>query len=100
MGEIHQPTSGDMEQLSLLPFYQTSIFNPIDDTGFLNEPIHPTDANLLKNIRAIQTENSICLSDSLVKTHGRCSLDIAMETGTGKTYVYIKTMFELNKRYG
>ena len=31
---------------------------------------------------------------------GRCSLDIEMETGTGKTYVYIKTMFELNKRYG
>ena len=31
---------------------------------------------------------------------GRCSLDIEMETGTGKTYVYIKTMFELNKKYG
>ena len=31
---------------------------------------------------------------------GRCSLDIEMETGTGKTYVYIKTMFELNKLYG
>ncbi len=31
---------------------------------------------------------------------GACSLDVEMETGTGKTYVYIKTMFELNKRYG
>ena len=31
---------------------------------------------------------------------GRCSLDIDMETGTGKTYVYIRTMFELNRRYG
>lgn len=31
---------------------------------------------------------------------GVCHLDIEMETGTGKTYVYIKTMFELNKRYG
>ncbi len=31
---------------------------------------------------------------------GRCSLDIEMETGTGKIYVYIKTMFELNKKYG
>ena len=48
-----------------------------------------------------------CLPDSLhmtlrptVVTWGACSLDIEMETGTGKTYVYIKTMFELNKRYG
>ncbi len=40
------------------------------------------------------------LSSELVKHIGRCSLDIEMETGTGKTYVYIKTMFELNKRYG
>jgi type III restriction enzyme len=31
---------------------------------------------------------------------GACSLDVEMETGTGKTYVYIKTMFELNKQYG
>ena len=44
--------------------------------------------------------NNIKLSPSLVKDLGRCSLDIEMETGTGKTYVYIKTMFELNKRYG
>ena len=34
------------------------------------------------------------------KSLGICSLDIEMETGTGKTYVYIKTIFELNKRYG
>lgn len=40
------------------------------------------------------------ISDSLVDSMGACSLDIEMETGTGKTYVYIKTMFELNKRYG
>jgi len=42
----------------------------------------------------------IKLSDSLAPSIGACSLDIEMETGTGKTYVYIKTMFELNKRYG
>ena len=39
-------------------------------------------------------------STSLAKGQGRVSLDIEMETGTGKTYVYIKTMFELNRRYG
>ena len=39
-------------------------------------------------------------SAQLNRDLGRCALDVEMETGTGKTYVYIKTMFELNKRYG
>ncbi len=71
-----------------------------DDTGYKNETVELTDEQLLKNIHKLQTENNIKLSSSLVKNLGRCSLDIEMETGTGKTYVYIKTMFELNKRYG
>ncbi len=57
-------------------------------------------ADLLANIRKVQALGDIKLSDSLVPSIGACSLDIEMETGTGKTYVYIKTMFELNKRYG
>ena len=40
------------------------------------------------------------ISDSLVEDNGACSLDVEMETGTGKTYTYIKTMYELNKAYG
>ncbi len=102
IGEVQPIVEPAQVQMSLLPpdQEQASLFDPIDDTGFLNETLHLTDADLLKNIRAIQAENNIRLSDSLVKTHGRCSLDIEMETGTGKTYVYIKTMFELNKRYG
>lgn len=71
-----------------------------NDTGFKNGQIELTDEQLLHNIREIQTLNNIKLSGELVKNLGRCSLDIEMETGTGKTYVYIKTMFELNKRYG
>ena len=59
-----------------------------------------TDDQLLLNIQKIQSKNNIKQSQSLVKDLGRCSLDIEMETGTGKTYVYIKTMFELNKKYG
>lgn len=70
------------------------------DTGFKNENIQLTDEQLLMNIRKQQTVNNIKLSSALVKDLGRCSLDIEMETGTGKTYVYIKTMFELNKQYG
>ena len=79
---------------------EAQFLEPEDDTGFLNENLILSDGQLLHNIREIQQENNIRLSDSLVKTQGRCSLDIEMETGTGKTYVYIKTIFELNKRYG
>lgn len=70
------------------------------DTGFKNENIQLTDEQLLMNIRKQQTVNNIRLSPALIKDLGRCSLDIEMETGTGKTYVYIKTMFALNKQYG
>lgn len=71
-----------------------------DDTGYKNEVIELTDEQLLTNIQKIQSQNNIKQSKALVKDLGKCSLDIEMETGTGKTYVYIKTMFELNKKYG
>ncbi|MBR6523550.1 MAG: DEAD/DEAH box helicase family protein [Clostridia bacterium] len=85
--------------------YQTmlggeEVFDPMDDTGFKNEAIELSDDQLLKNIQNIQVKSNIKVSPVLVKDHGRCSLDIEMETGTGKTYVYIKTIFELNKKYG
>ena len=72
----------------------------LSDTGYKNELVELSDEQLLSNIQALQRQNNIKLSNSLVKDMGRCSLDIEMETGTGKTYVYIKTMFELNKKYG
>ena len=59
-----------------------------------------TNEQILDNIRDIQVAQLIQPSTSLAKGQGRVSLDIEMETGTGKTYVYIKTMFELNRRYG
>lgn len=70
------------------------------DTGYKNEIVELSDNQLLQNIRKIQQINNIKESGSLIGDFGRCSLDIEMETGTGKTYVYIKTMFELNKHYG
>jgi len=75
-------------------------YDPDDDTGFKNEQIRLADDELLSNIHQQQTLNNIKLSSTLINDLGRCCLDIDMETGTGKTYVYIKTMFELNKRYG
>ena len=69
--------------------------------GFANARVVLDHARLLENIRKMQARNNIRLSDSIVSGGlGVCSLDVEMETGTGKTYVYIKTMFELNKRYG
>lgn len=75
-------------------------FDVINDIGYKNELVELSDEQLLQNIHTLQSQNNIKLSPSLVKDLGRCSLDIEMETGTGKTYVYIKTMFELNKKYG
>ena len=79
---------------------EMEVYDPEDDTGYKNERVELSDEQLLKNIQTIQSQNNIKLSPELVKDLGKCSLDIEMETGTGKTYVYIKTMFELNKRYG
>ena len=68
--------------------------------GFANAPVALDQYQLLKNIQTVQANNNIKQSPSLSKHLGCCSLDIEMETGTGKTYVYIKSMFELNKLYG
>lgn len=77
-----------------------SDWEDIDDTGYRNENVELSDEQLLKNIREMQSFNNIMQSSEIVRHLERCSLDVEMETGTGKTYVYIKTMFELNKRYG
>lgn len=79
---------------------ELEVIDPLNDTGYKNEAVELSNEQLLHNIQTLQSQNNIKLSASLVKDLGRCSLDIEMETGTGKTYVYIKTMFELNKKYG
>ena len=69
--------------------------------GFKNADIAIPNDQLLKNIHEVQRRQSLPLSSALVSTKVcPVNLDIEMETGTGKTYCYIKTMFELNKRHG
>lgn len=69
--------------------------------GFANARVQLDGGQLLENIRRVQTHNNIRLANTIASNGlGACSLDVEMETGTGKTYVYIKTMFELNKQYG
>ncbi|MEG0528502.1 MAG: DEAD/DEAH box helicase family protein, partial [Longicatena sp.] len=79
---------------------QIEIFDLLDDIGYKNELVELSDDQLLTNIHQLQSQNNIKHSVTLNKDLGRCSLDIEMETGTGKTYVYIKTMFELYEKYG
>lgn len=66
--------------------------------GFRNQPISVSQNQILENIRAIQMPNQLRPSESINMKDLR--LTIEMETGTGKTYTYIKTMYELNKLYG
>ena len=70
--------------------------------GYRNNDVELQGPQLLANIQQQQAIYNIPKSLRLSQPDGlgACSLDIEMETGTGKTYVYIKTMFEMNKRYG
>lgn len=75
-------------------------FDEDEYTGYRNHPLELDNQTLLRNINTIQNLYDITPSTSLAKGVSAVNLDIEMETGTGKTYVYIKTMFELNKQYG
>ncbi len=77
-----------------------SIFSEDEEAGYRNADVELDKKQLLDNIREMQIRNQIVPSTTLASGHGVVNLDIEMETGTGKTYVYIKTMFELNKQYG
>ena len=69
----------------------------IDTTGYRNSKIRIVDSDILKNLQTIQRNLQIEPSRELEGTY---NLSVEMETGVGKTYTYIKTMYELNKRYG
>lgn len=66
--------------------------------GFKNSDLAIPQQQLFQNIQAVQQRQNHPLSSSLVSTKVcPINLDIEMETGTGKTYCYIKTMFELHE---
>ena len=71
-----------------------------EETGYGNHRLELDRQTMLRNIRFVQNLYDITPSETLAKGVAPVNLDIEMETGTGKTYVYIKTMFELNKQYG
>ncbi|WP_278906506.1 type III restriction-modification system endonuclease [Faecalitalea cylindroides] len=80
-------------------YYQQTLTEEEDCTGWSNQKIVPelNDRLILEHINTIQRANQIKPS---AKLEGRFNLTIEMETGVGKTYTYIKTMYELNRAYG
>ncbi|WP_298746357.1 type III restriction-modification system endonuclease [uncultured Serinicoccus sp.] len=76
----------------------------VEDSGLRNAEIALTPPQLLANVHRVQQGRGLELSNDLKdparKSAAPINLDVEMETGTGKTYVYIKTIMELHKRYG
>lgn len=75
----------------------------MEEIGYRNSPIQITESELLKNIQKVQQCNDLEESQLIERPKGvqqGYHLTIEMETGTGKTYTYIRTMYELHKRYG
>lgn len=79
--------------------YQQSLTDEDDFTGWRNERIVPelSDRIILEHLQKVQRTGQLKPSEHL---EGHYNLTIEMETGVGKTYTYIKTMYELNKHYG
>jgi type III restriction enzyme len=74
---------------------QTRIDRFVNDLGVGNR-LTLLDEDLLRNLREVQLRNGLRPSDELRSG----DFTVEMETGTGKTYVYLRTLFELNKRFG
>ncbi len=75
----------------------------LEEIGYRNSPLGITESQILTNIQQVQQLNEIPPSQQLERVKGvnkGVNLTIEMETGTGKTYTYIRTMYELNKKYG
>jgi len=85
---------------------QVSLFDAIEDSGFKNSELTLSPDQLLANIKTVQENQNLQISENLVSCKvGNelicpINLDVEMETGTGKTYVYLKTMFEMYEEYG
>ncbi len=70
------------------------------EIGFGNSDIILNEAELIKNLHEIQRQQGLELNTKIERLGNKPVFTIEMETGTGKTYTYIKTMYELNARYG
>lgn len=83
-------------------YIQQNLTDEEDYTGWSNQKIVPelNDQIILEHLQKIQRTNQIQPSNKLEGRSNGYNLTIEMETGVGKTYTYIKTMYELNRAYG
>lgn len=91
-----QAASGGVQALA----FDTDV---MEEIGYRNSPIQIPETQILKNIQDVQKLNDLNESQQIERPKGvklGYNLTIEMETGTGKTYTYIRTMYELNKHYG
>ncbi len=74
-----------------------------EEIGYRNSTVQLMESQMLKNIQEVQKHNDLHESQQIERPKGvklGYNLTIEMETGTGKTYTYIRTMYELHKKYG
>ncbi|MCD8297793.1 MAG: DEAD/DEAH box helicase family protein [Prevotella sp.] len=84
---------GKEESSSIFQSYENGMLDLVDCVG---NRLLLHDDQVLENLKKVQTKNGIEPSESLENMN----FSIEMETGTGKTYVYLRTIYELNKNYG
>ena len=108
-GQPNQGAAAYLRDMGTLPVRggMGALFNAGDlqqgmEEGYANAPVRLTESELLSNIRRVERRNQLDESETTCRDMAgiACHLDVEMETGTGKTYVYTKTMLELNRRYG
>lgn len=84
--------------------FTVSLYNAMEGQGTffsttgIGNKLELDEEDILDNLNEVQLRNG--LKQSVTLEHGKYDFDIEMETGTGKTYVYLRTIFELNKAYG
>ena len=95
------PLEGDDFSISVAKQKGTGLFatQSEDVLAYGNHAMLPDDA-LLSNLQLVQERNFLKQSTSLLKVNKDPQFSIEMETGTGKTYVYLRTIHELHARYG
>ncbi len=99
-GMLYRIDPGKVKPSAVPALFETST---TPDSGLRNAEIELSAAQLLANLHQVQKARNLPLASTVADSKaapGAPNLDIEMETGTGKTYVYIKTIMELNKRYG
>jgi type III restriction enzyme len=70
--------------------------DPLFQEGGIGNRLKISENKILENVKTSQKKNELAVSDKL----DGMNFPVEMETGTGKTYVYLRTIYELNKKYG